>query len=492
MSSLPALPLFDERTGPGPQLLRLAGTFWETYAGKRAAEDLLDCVAAAEQQLLLDQQEAHACGSHTSVPVYHRERWRCLSVRESTLLNRVARLGEGATLGDGLRLGIPRVGAPLVLDLTFEHKASIVPLITSDLTRGGALWFCGQDFFFDRKRQQLQFVTNPFENSWFEIRPVYEAGVQIDRELDLWLHQADWERGYVPDHYGYLFGIEGDSTPAMKRLVTAAYRSLVGGSSDGTIMDAIAACADVPLAAGGETVEGIYEYEDRRVVVTDQNVYTFTQLDTLTVAVGDALERGQTMSTCVQRYDLLAGETPVEMLAATISADHLGMNYFDSLAFVDKDVELVQTVVDGKTHIEFELSGFEPDRQRFWATVHSRERSSGSYIADGLAKPLAATINPLKFLVEHVLRYNTILVRVSVTARGRDADLEQLRILRKLTPPWHNVMLVLVAESKESGGTIDVEDSGDEPAYSPPVVTEDANLTLTEKSVIGYTAFTCR
>jgi hypothetical protein len=134
----------------------------------------------------------------------------------------------------------------------------------------------------------------------------------------------------------------------------------------------------------------------------------------------------------------------------------LSVGFFGDLTFENKDAGLiVEENVAGYTKVSWSLGGFPGDVTKFWEDVHESGVAAGKTLAMYLdirptpvgqpaAINLPSTINPLEFLCENFLRYNTFLVKIKVNQLGPDklpsipAD-----ALRKIIPP-QTAMIVLV------------------------------------------------
>jgi hypothetical protein len=116
---------------------------------------------------------------------------------------------------------------------------------------------------------------------------------------------------------------------------------------------------------------------------------------------------------------------------------------------------IVAANVDGYTKVSWQLGGFPYDVEKFWTDVHTAGVARTQTLAMLLdvretpvgqptAASLPATINPLQFLADNLLRNNAYIVKVrpgSVLARRLPyVPVDQLR---KIQPP-HTLMLLIV------------------------------------------------
>lgn len=160
---------------------------------------------------------------------------------------------------------------------------------------------------------------------------------------------------------------------------------------------------------------------------------------------------------------------PISALA--IGEGYLATCFYGDLVFENKEVPLeVNTAHEtGFTYLSFALGGIPADVTQFFDELHDRgvtealkprpdcQTTDGSpkftlahYLdrrknrgTEPQAVHLPATINPMRFLVENVLRNNVFLVRITLPALGKNRlGLYNVRHLRQLLPP-HTAMIVI-------------------------------------------------
>lgn len=159
---------------------------------------------------------------------------------------------------------------------------------------------------------------------------------------------------------------------------------------------------------------------------------------------------------------------PITALA--LDAGYLAACFYGDLVFEDRDVPLVVDAdhESGFTFLSFKLGGIPADVERFFEELHYRGVTAATRPAppcppdtqpkftlahyldkrkNRLTEPgpehLPTTINPLRFLVENVLRNNVFLVRITLPALGKNRlGLYNVRHLRQLLPP-HSAMIVI-------------------------------------------------
>lgn len=164
----------------------------------------------------------------------------------------------------------------------------------------------------------------------------------------------------------------------------------------------------------------------------------------------------------------VTSKKPITALA--LGEGYLATCFYGDLVFEDRDVPLqIDTAHEsGFTFLSFQLGGMPADVARFFEELHYRGVTAATRPAppcspdeapkftlahyldkrkNRLTEPgpehLPSTINPLQFLVENVLRNNVFLVRITLTALGKNRlGLYNVRHLRQLLPP-QSAMIVI-------------------------------------------------
>lgn len=152
-----------------------------------------------------------------------------------------------------------------------------------------------------------------------------------------------------------------------------------------------------------------------------------------------------------------------------LDAGFLSACFWGDLVFEDRDVplEVITDHPSGYTYVKFGVGGLPADVEHFFDEIHTRGiarlqsanppcppqqiRGTLAHVLD-LRKnlefeptpdTLPKTINPLRFLIENVLRNNIFVARIIVSALGRNAlGLYNIRHLRELIPPQTAMLVV--------------------------------------------------
>lgn len=158
-----------------------------------------------------------------------------------------------------------------------------------------------------------------------------------------------------------------------------------------------------------------------------------------------------------------------ELPALAVDNGFLSACFYGDLVFENKDVPLLVDTRHhtGYTYAHFQLNGLPADVKQFFDEVHDRgiallnqqteceppHKKIGTLarildrrkyaFTEPQAKHLPATINPMRFLLENVLRNNVFIVRITVSALGQNQlGLYNIRHLRQLLPPQTAMIVV--------------------------------------------------
>lgn len=158
-----------------------------------------------------------------------------------------------------------------------------------------------------------------------------------------------------------------------------------------------------------------------------------------------------------------------DLTTLALDAGFLSACFWGDLVFENKDVplEVIEDHPSGYTYVRFGVGGLPADVDHFFDEIHRRGieriqeadetcppqrlRATLAHVLDyrkniefePTAATLPKTINPLRFLVENVLRNNVFVVRIIVSALGQNAlGLYNIRHLRALIPPQTAMIVV--------------------------------------------------
>lgn len=426
-------------------VLALIGSFWsETYTerayalrGVKARCDLLNGI-------YVRLGEAADVLARLRCPVFRRENWHHLVLSESARGARPARYGVTAT---------PYQGGGLLYDggeggfvYPLPAGAADVRVMFNRVTAPSASLFRGIDFWIEDGF--VRFATDPFADDRFAVAAVTEDGVDTDRELSLWMYNADFDDDYVYAHWGFVAGVKARSSEGYKSLVNALLDSTVLGTSVGRLEAACCHAAGVPVAVGGDTVLAVTDDYLHTLVITDRAAYRLPLGSTPTRAVGETFYAGEPVSDAVRVFEFNRAQGPDDLPGLSLGRGFLLGAFMGELGFPNETTTLVaEDMPDASVRVSCALGGHPADVEHFWNLTHELGLASGLTLADRIGYPLPATINPLAFLLEHVLRNNAFVVRVKMAGLGVDgAGLAHVGAVARLVPPHTGVVFVIEAD----------------------------------------------
>lgn len=474
------------------KLLDVLGSFWATtYQGNDLLRDLNETVGLMAQQSHLKFLELVRSISRFDIPVFSQDYWQPIVIRESDIAasseeayryintynancENDSRYGsesfEAYSSSNNLAYGDKKkskywlLQKPLQLTTT---KAIFNRVVSPTVTL-----IDGTDFYLTPDHIVLR--ENPFDGSLWPKREILNAsGEIVDRECTLWVYKGKKDWGELYSQFGYALRLRMQSSDGYKQLLNAILDSYVAGSSVKSYQQAIAAIFGVPIVKEAEElVEKIVKDVNSLNVITNRNVYKFIKTAQPVVQEGDTVFAGDFLTDSLQIIELNRGLS-ADIQALTVENGVLVSGFMGGLTFENKEVPItVEQNVEGKTKVSWELGGFELDVNSFWDTVHTNGVQTGVTLANSLdlrsnptSEPTAAslptTINPLRFLVDNLLRDNAYVIKLKENARYA-AKLEFIPAehIRKIQPP-HTLCLFLF-ELVHCDIPVIMEGSGDE------------------------------
>ena len=327
------------------------------------------------------------------------------------------------------------------------------------------------DYAFDAERNAIVFATDPFDSPNVIKKGIYDSSSLVDEEIVLWAFQGQYDYEYVFTQFGYALGMRLKTSQGFKDLMNAVFSGLVNGGATAADLDlAFSAICGVPVSLEpNEIVEVAARDAHGTLIVTDKHVYRFKEDAAPVVAVGDTLLAGSRLVDAVEIIELADGQIPESISALALDAGFLSACFYGDLVFENKEVPLEVNTdhPTGYTFVKFGLGGFPADAEQFFEELHARgvcdakcetgpcyphkRRGTLAQLLDTRAQPdgeptekyLPRTINPLKFIVENVLRNNVFLVHIKGAQLGQNRlGLYNIRHLRQLLPP-HAAMIVI-------------------------------------------------
>lgn len=488
-------PFYQDSPLRSPEaLLALLGDFWRLiYDGRDLLQHLLRITGELHLGVLERLAAAIQTESRLQVPVLERPEWYALLLRQDENVGAPFVYGQtdpALTYGGGA-YGQVAYGQRQGWAWVVPGDLVEAPLLTDRIEGSRLLWNESLDYTLLRLPSQigdpgqnlLVCRQDPFAQEAFAARELVRPDGSVTRELTLWLVRPGLE-GWRPWlHWGYLLGIKRPSTPAYRALLNVLFDALTTGSSQALFQELLSVVTGLPLARGQETVEAVFPWGQRQHILTDRGLYAFTARDQLTVAEGDSLEAGQTLSTGLlihtpdwsrDQEETSPSPTPDWLTTLTLEPGLTTVPLTAPLSFADTPEEWTWSVdpedPDGPLEGRFPVSGFPADVEAFWDAVADRGRALGVSLAETLdlrpptgrvglpgVESLPTQVVPRDFLAGTLLRRESLLalIRGDALAWNRPLRLED-DFLRRLLPPGVLFYLLLElpqASSRSSGGS---------------------------------------
>ncbi len=444
------------------KLLGVVGSFWRNvYEGSDLVGSILHARAQLDATAHLTLLDLIASMSRFTVPVFHARNWTFLRLLESGKdATEIPRFGGPHQYAEAAQIayGVPRpadlhawalpagmVGAKVLLNRITDASLTLVEGIDYTLADG-----------------VVRFRVNPFADARVPTREVIQDNTVVDREAGLWAYHGEWDWETVYKQFGYAIGVRLKSSEGYKELVNAVFDALVQGTTAASVEAAFSAICGIPLCRGYERVEEIWRDDRHLWVVTDVNAYPFAATAEPVVAVGARVITGEPLVRGLRFIDLNRGSAAVVGVLRAVACGRglLAAGFHQDLLFEDKYVPLVvEYDAAGLAKVSWELVGFPGDVTAFFDTLHANGVAAGQTLAHLLdTRPeeardtepppaaLPATINPLRFLCDNVLRNNAFVVAVRPADFGPAALGLGVaaQVLRRVIPP--QTLCLVVAE----------------------------------------------
>lgn len=490
------------------RLLRVLGSFWaNTYEAKDQLRAFTAAIAEGVKQSVHNLTETVDAISRHDLPVLHTENWYPITVKKSQL-NLTAANNYKFDNDNMVFDGQPVITFDAIKRINFyaapipENLAEVSELYDRVLFPTISL-IANVDFLVDRRDKVIVFTQNPFLIPEISSTAIYENGEIVDESITLWAFKAKFDHQYLFKQFAYAVNARLKSTENAKKFLNAIFDGLLAAGAGAAVLDAaLSALFDVPLAENdGETVE-LIELDNRGLIVaTDKSVYRFAGSATPVVGVNQKLRAGDRLINAFEIVDLNRGSVPDTVTALALDSGFTSGCFYSDLIFENKELPIQVDVnhPTGFTYISFPVGGFPADVQKFFDEMHARGIMSleipveegcqpppartgtlanvldlrTNPIGQPTADDLPGTINPLKFIVENVLRNNTTVVIVRISELGKNhLGLYNIRHIRQLLPPHMALIFTYIIDGKS-----DTVDSAEAMPENLGVFTATAPLT---------------
>lgn len=490
------LPSIDEYTVPSvaSQLFSWMRTFWtKLYRDKAFLKNLQGSRALRYAQLYLDLLENVQALDHSTVPVFHRERWYPIIIRKNRRNEADAallRLGDGAVLADGTQQGYDKqidIGAYTDKSDTVSYSLNepavdIVSCVTDSIAKPTIVLNKGSDFNIVRQSIVISKEKDPFaDNSGFVRFETYdEDRKETTEEIVLWGCDTLVDKDLVFKHAGYAVGLRAESSEQYSKIVKAVWDATNDGLNPMHLRMVLSSLCGVPcIIEDKETVQTIYSCDNMLHVITDKNVYTLGGDATLRECVkgGNTLSCGDFLDTSVRIYPFISSvddvprktEFSTDQFKEDVSSVSIPLailrgplNTGFYAGWDEKDVYCAGFDSHGNPKLMFDLGTGDPANEReYWDSVWNSAESAGMSMEDCFEGIKSANIHegsvcgkviPLRFFMKNLIGANTIFVFVDTGKIAEDAPLYDpnfYQALRKLVPDYVRLYFV------EHGAAVD-------------------------------------
>ena len=442
------------------KLLGLMGSLWtEGYSADTFPQDYVRGLLALWKQVQIDAEEAMACLGRQTTPVWHTERWYPLALRsDERRAASLYRFGTTHRYGDGLTYA--EAGTQVVYPLPEGIVAAA--LVQDRIATPQHVWFPGIDYQIDEEQRVIWFATDPLSVETVETRQYVDKAGQTIIEGTVWLSGARQDNEHMYLRWGFPWQYRRKSSPGYSNTINALWDAACDGGSFRAFIEIVAALLDAPLAASTEIVEAVFRDANGLCIVTDKRVYRYHRNAEAVVAVGDKVQAGQPLTDVLLWHECSRGGAPSWMTGVEYSPAMLGTGYRCGVVFRNQTVPTtVSTDADGRTVITWPLGGRDEDVALFWQETHERGVLLGRTLARILdqrteatteppAEALPATINPLQFACDHLLRNHGLLLRLRPHCSGRyKQPLTAMRLAKHLLPAHVLLLMLVVLEAEE-------------------------------------------
>jgi hypothetical protein len=400
-------------------LVAILGTFWEKFfVGQDQLRSYIDATRFVANENYKQILSAADALNRDTVPVFRNKTLvpLVLKLKDMNLYATNVNRFDNVTsvFNDGLLSFNTKRD---IEEYAFPIPAGLVSLnqILDSATAPQHAWLRNTDFVVDRDRDALVFAENPFESA------AEKTSVGGEVCLYLWGVCADYDEDLVFNQFGYAAGIKLPSSESYKKLTAAVLAGVVdGGASAKAFDDAVAAICDIPLVKNAEEiVEHIFVDGHGLCVVTDKEVYRYSEKNVPIAGIGQKVFGGQalvdglviTELTPPNRFEPDTESRPLcraidtylatqdyeffetqdeelialssgagrfvrkqELRALAMGSGFLTHCFYGDLVFENKDVPVVvdETHPSGYTYASFEVNGHPADVSKFFDEIHQR------------------------------------------------------------------------------------------------------------------------
>lgn len=232
---------------------------------------------------------------------------------------------------------------------------------------GRTEWSLTQPFDFELQNNEIVFSPQALQ----QLLTVYavENRDGTAEYIDVWARGVERDYQDVFAAFGAVHRLYGKSSPQYARVVQAIHRCLVAGSTQGSVLEFVAACIDEPLTKQvSERVEHVYTTGASTTVVTSKHVYKHDSAHTTLVSPGQILPRYSRLSDRITLYAALS-DLPLPCIA--VPATWLPACVGGTVYLPNENVALQITSAAGFTKVSWPSPGSDAINKRFFDIAHT-------------------------------------------------------------------------------------------------------------------------
>lgn len=437
------------------------GSLWtQLFEQQALVKNYGQALGLLSSQLYLDFMETSRLLHRKEMPIFHRDRWKLLRLREcdrDTGNAVLAKLGgrhvpkigpqdsapfrQGAYAAIGGHIGVAGMTAyPLP-----AGTADVLTSISDSIMSPTRILLRGSDFFVED--DTLIFINgkDPFALGF----PTAE--VDGCKEAALWASDALVDKDYVYAQAGHVLGIREASSEFYAKYVNALWDLRNLGASLALVRAGIAAILGEPyVLEAEETVEDIVAGENGTQVITSAHVYSVPSTAQLrsAVRVGETLRFGELLTQTIRVYDnldptrLSADSEYGQRLRADMDALYLPPGFFRArlrhglgATWDISPITYAGADANGNPKLKFQVFGSPEDVaafwEDFWEYCESRGISGISCFPGRIHATLVpvedatwGSVAPVEYFLYNYLKANLLVVVVDgdrLSAAGRGA-----------------------------------------------------------------------